>query len=388
VKYRNGLARDPNTGLFRCKFEYRGHQFHRSTHESDREEAKKFIAKLKDALDAELDGKPISSALSVSVHYIFKEWLRVRGPYVSKRHREAVAHDWETVILPAIGKREAATIRTPDAQGILSKVRAERGPHPANTVARHLALVFGWASKEGELIDFVPFKVKQEVVQPKPKPTLSREQVPKFLASFDGTQHAKVAMLAQLYLALRESDALGMRWEWFQQDYSVYMPGDTKAKDAWWIHVDPVLQEELKKLKAEQEAAGIESEWVLPAVRRGSRGKTKGVKPEPGALAPHAPHLARKAIIRAGEAIGVPRLSSHALRRTHATELARQGAPASVIQQALGHKTDRMAKHYVKLAAADVQPWQKKVFGSWQDPGKENSTPNQDAATKRVRKRS
>lgn len=382
--YRDGLAKV--NGVWRCKFEYRGRQIHRSTHESDKEEARKFVGKVKAAIDAELDGQPLSSVVSVSVRFIFEEWRRVRAPYLSERHRAAMVHDWEETILPAIGDREAISIRTPTAQGIISEVRAARGAHPANTVARHLSSVFGWAHRKGELIDYVPFRVEQETIQPRPKPTLSKGQVPQFLASFDGTQHAKVAMLAQLYLNLREGDALGMKWAWFQQDYSVYMPGDTKAKDAWWIHVDPVLQAELRKLKAEQEAAGIQSEWVLPAVREGSRGKTKGKALEGAVLKPHAPHLARKAIIRAGEAIGVPGLSSHALRRTHATELARQGAPASVIQQALGHKTDRMAKHYVKLAAADVQPWQQKVFQSWQDPGTpETKEPAEPVAT-RVRK--
>jgi site-specific recombinase XerC len=55
---------------------------------------------------------------------------------------------------------------------------------------------------------------------------------------------------------------------------------------------------------------------------------------------------------------GVKRLGSHLIRHTYGQNMAQQGATISDIQDALGHESDKMARHYAgearKFAAAEL----------------------------------
>ena len=154
------------------------------------------------------------------------------------------------------------------------------------------------------------------------------EQLDAFLAAVDvrDNLHASVAIRAQLYLGLRESESLNMRWENFSAGMEDYTPTDTKGGEADPIPTRPELLKWIKKCRKKKSGLVIAQ----------PNGK------------PHMKSFTRKHIKRAGAAIGLPGLHSHALRASFATILADGGTGGVQVQQLMRHKDQATTQVYLR----------------------------------------
>jgi len=225
----------------------------------------------------------------------------------------------------------------------------------ANGVHQHMRLIYNWAVAVGKLKE-VPWKLTALKVFRKPKLVLDADKVDAFL---DGVKRARnphvlVAVMSQLYLGLRESEALHMRWEHFGEGLRTLVPGKwsseggfkSKGGEAVALPVPEAMREAILALLP----AGTEipsQGWVLPA--------------EDGL--PHRPKFQRRAITRGGKAAGVPGLTSHRLRGTCATLMARAGVDIFVIQAFLRHESIKTTEQYVEVHSGDLKAAQETLMG-------------------------
>ncbi len=143
-----------------------------------------------------------------------------------------------------------------------------------------------------------------------------------------------------LYLGLREEEALHLKWRGFSEGYKTYTHDDTKGFEAVAL---PVHEEILGLLQFLPK----DSEWVLP---------------QPGLGIPHEGQFTKKAIARAGNAIGVVGLTPHRMRGTCATLMARAGVNAFTIKKALRHKDIATTERYVQMVEDDIREAQAVAF--------------------------
>jgi integrase len=233
---------------------------------------------------------------------------------------------------------KADQVRTRDVNGVVQAYLKGPGPHGrsrtpdgANVVISYLRAVFAYLVEDG-YITRVPFRTKKQKVQVKPRTTLPLNKIQPFLEHIDKNAHLhiRVAVRFMLWCGLRESEALGTRWEWMR-GADRYIPGKTKGKEA----VSLGLSEDLQALLADLPR---ESAWILPG-----KGDT-----------PHAQQFTRKAIERAGVAVGIPGLTPHRLRATYATLLSQTGASVYEVQKLLRHKQLSTTLHYVMTDEASL----------------------------------
>lgn len=356
---------------------------HRSTKATVFEDALSIARKAHAQARRAAEGLPVDT--EILVEDLWKDWWEGTELTLSESHRDRVERDWRLHILPMFTGRKARSITTEDAEDLRTaflaapsqrnahhadaKLRrlqgaAKRAGEPipqalpetdplarsmasANKLLLHFSLVFAWHVQVKKSLAAVPFTVHVKDVQGKPKATLTRELVPSFLANVDarGSLHVQVAVRAELYLPLREREALRLRWEWFSRDLATFQHGERKKKDAPAFPVPADLQGKLHALIPEGQevpTAGL----VLPA--------------EDGQ--PHRQQFTRKAITAAGKALGL-HLTPHSMRHSWATMTARATGSAHLVKDGLGHKTMDQAIDYVKLNTSDLQAAQAQVFG-------------------------
>jgi integrase/recombinase XerC len=333
---------------------------HRSTKAMDPDLALQIAKDWHDTAVAQQQGQPFDSKILVKT--LFSDWYEWAKVNRSEAHRDRVAADWNNHILPYIGDREARSLRDRDAEWLRTKFLSEpskRGEYygkaahkprtieGANKVMRHLRLVFRWGVKWKQALARVPFSVRVETPDEKPKFFLRSEQVKPFLDAVDcGTSlHLKVAIRLMLMLGLRECEALRADWSWFDGALTQVNPFG-KTRNAPPLPVSDSLRSWLLKLLPESKIvpqAGL----ILPATDN----------------CPHRPHFTVKGVERGAKAVGLGgKLSPHRMRGSTATILVRGGAEAHVVQKALRHDLLETSQKYVQLDTTDLAEAYNRAF--------------------------
>ncbi len=361
--------------VYHVNFAVRGQRIHRSTRCMDRPTAELVAKKWYDEAVKQSEGMFVDKGHTVEGIWLL--WWKGTLQTLSESHRNRVERDWRLHILPALGSRPAKSITLGDAEQLrasylgspsLLRPSQKRSISSSNKLMLHLHLVLSWAVENGHL-ERMGFEAKVLPVQEKPKPTLTKALVPRFLEAVDaiGNPHVQVAVRMMVYWALREKEALAARWEWFGPEMADFQHGARKAKDAPRFPVPEDLMRHLVRLrekarKAEQEAAKKEHRPV--------REISGLVMPAADGL-PHRQQYTRKAIQAAGLQVNL-KLGPHSMRHSWATMAARETKNAHLVKDGLGHTTLNMAMKYVKLDTQDLADAQRKMFG---DLAKSRSKP-------------
>ena len=127
-------------------------------------------------------------------------------------------------------------------------------------------------------------------------------------------------------LGLRESEAMGLRWDWFNPEQKTYAVGKAKSRD---IRVVPVPDWLWNMIHAMPKTI---SEWVFPA--------------EDGN--PHRAQFVKKVLQRVCQELGLGNVTQHQLRATFASLHAEAGTPITEIKELLGHKDISTTMIYVE----------------------------------------
>lgn len=237
-------------------------------------------------------------------------------------------------------------------------------PGGANTQLKILTAVVRWAVEEMGWASAIPFDVKKLKlkVQEKPEPVIWPELVPAFLAAVDTVTPPEkpkghkgrslpyspdpdiaLGIRLQLALGLRESEALGVRWEWLDFRTAVYQPGKTKNRRTRIVPMPGWLFELLhfRWLESGCPSFGL----VMPGEE--GKGRARG--------------YTLKHAARAGLAVGIHGLHPHRLRATFATTHFEAGTPISQIQQMMGHKDPSTTMGYIIQRPKDQAEAQDRV---------------------------
>jgi integrase len=322
--FRNGLQKVGDT--YHYCFRIHGQQYKGSTRARDQKTAKKVLeSKRQEALL----GAPLIQAEPPTVSALVKDWLLTHAHITCERHRKGVEIMTRIWLIPVVGDLPIDKV----TQGMILSARsrlleAGRSLSTANHFLRIVKLLWNHAVEMG-YIHAVPFKVKLLRVQKKPRPTVPASKVPEFLAAIDTqsqSPQAAVMLKVMLGMGLRESEVLGMRWEWFDMDNRTYTVGKAKGKEARVIPVPIWLWSAL--LTMPKTLSG----WVFP----GTEGRL------------HHPHYCKRVLRRVATELGLGNLTQHRLRATFASLHAEAGTPITEIQGMLGHKAVTTTMLYIE----------------------------------------
>ncbi|MFN7958730.1 MAG: site-specific integrase [Holophagaceae bacterium] len=323
AKFRNGLGRVGKYWHYCFKVE--GRVFRGSTHVTDHATAEKFLADKR--REAALSTRGLFHRMP-TVRDLLKQWLEVHRTVFSAKHLISVEGCMRLWVLPRLGDRRIDMVTTQDMLDARQRILdAGRSPLTANLMVRTVRLLWGFAIKLGYL-DSRPFQVEQIKVQQTPRPTVPATALTDYLAEIDRSRNPHVSVMVRVIigLGLRESEVLGMRWEWFDPGQRTYCVGKSKTKTSRTLPVPQWVWEFIERMPRAL------SPWVFPA--------------EDGT--PHRPAFLHKPLARAAKKLGLGRVSAHRLRATFASLHAEFGTPITEIQGMLGHRCIQTTMIYVE----------------------------------------
>lgn len=326
TKFKNGLAKHPSGHYHYC-IRLNGQQYKGSTRATDLATARVFLEQRRRQIVLEECGVRRIPFLA----QLRDEWLRIHKAVFSTKHWrdvETVSRLW---ILPTIGNRRIDRITSGDALWLRSHMlEAGRSPVTVNDMLKILKLLGNFAIKQG-YIKQLPFRVQFLRVQKKPRPILGTTNTKQFLALVDQSarnSHIPIMLRVMIGLGMRESEVLGMRWEWFDIERCTYTVGKAKGKEARVLPIPDWLRLAIHAMPKTL------SEWVFPA----EDGK------------PHRPQFCRKVLQRVCKKLKLGNITQHRLRATFASLHAEAGTPITEIQGMLGHKNIATTMIYVETS--------------------------------------
>lgn len=263
-------------------------------------------------------------------------WLRDHKTVFSRKHWsdvESVSRVW---LLPVLGSKKIDRIQTQDVSRLRSRMLGEgRSPVTTNDALKILKLLCRYALKLGHIRE-IPFRVEFLKVQRKPRATIPGFRLGEFLATVDQearNPHVRLILRVMIGLGLRESEALGMRWEWLDPENRTYTVGRAKGKEARVLPVPDWLWQAIQGMATHHHPETL-SPWCFPA--------------EDGR--PHRSQLCTKVLRRVCIQLGLGNVTQHRLRATFATLHASAGTPLPEIQGMLGHKKIETTMIYIETS--------------------------------------
>ena len=330
--FQNGLKKVGR--VWHYKFKMHGELHHGSTRCESIQDARRIL----DALKSEKAKQPFGLSEPPTVKVVYEAYCRDRATHIEKTSMISFKSTISHWVLPLIGHLRVDRIKAEDLAEIERVYLAttlpngkshSRGGMKATMIATRTLL--NHAVKSG-LVTALPVKVRLAKIQQRPIQAISGKQLTKFLATVEAMkgipEQVALAIAMMLLMGLRISEAVGMRWEWFDPDLEFYTPGKTKGKEAEAIPVVPHLAQKLKVWRATcevlWEAKGMP---IPPWVFHGRSGEPQGKT------------FATGWIRQAAEMLKMPgQWSPHKLRASCATILNELGVNAFTIQKILRHK--------------------------------------------------
>lgn len=214
-------------------------------------------------------------------------------------------------------------------------------PSTVNHWLRILKLLVNWAVRR-KILPSLPWTVPMLKVQKRPRPMLPLATAMTWFREVDRasrrTPGVAIAVRLMFGIGLREMEAAGARWEWFDWQRSTYTPGVTKGREAEAVPVPEWLMEYLTPLR---EAEGLVAPRALGRML-------------PIGYARHAMQAANAKCLTMG-------ITPHRLRGTFATLLSEQGVPVQTIQAILRHKSPLTTMAYLEKNMATAARGQRGI---------------------------
>lgn len=254
-------------------------------------------------------------------------WLEVHRPIVSIKHLASI-DTFRRLHMYRLGSKTIDDIGTKDVETARNEHLVTHRPASANHWLRVLKLLSLWAVDHG-VMAALPWKVAMLKLQKRPRAILPLDVTRAWFEAIDkATRRAPAAATAvrmMFGLGLREGEAAGARWEWFDWERKTYTPGITKGREAEPVPVPNWLTD---YLTPHRRADG------LVAPRRDGT--------------PFPPGFARTAMRAANATCGLKGITPHRLRGTFATLLSEAGVPIQTIQAVLRHKHPMTTMAYLE----------------------------------------
>jgi len=306
-----------------------GQRCHGSTKAKDLATARIVMdQKRRDLIYGQLDLKPKSHP---PLNEIWETWWSTAQGSFSKHYLVSAECRYRRWIEPRIGTIRVDQIKTEAVLGVRAhQLRSGSSERYANNTLELIRTLVRFAIRLGHL-EKMPFQVKPLRIQKRPHPVVPLIQVRQFLEAADQVAEnpqVSVILWVLLGLGMREGEALGMRWEWFDLENQTYTVGKAKGKEARVLPVPDWLWSKLSSLPR------YEAGWVFPALDG----------------EPHHSGFCKKALKRICTQLGLGNVTQHCLRATFASLHSAIGTPLADIQGMLGHKSVTTTMIYVETS--------------------------------------
>ncbi|MGH9745207.1 MAG: tyrosine-type recombinase/integrase [Candidatus Acidiferrales bacterium] len=282
--------------------------------------------------------QPRLQAVLTLEDFVTNEWMPVVLPTL--KHSTAMQYGFicKSHVLRELGQLRICDLSRECLQAFLSaKVRAglswETIAHIRNVANKILdsAVEWGYASTNVARLTKLPRRPPR-----KPRPFLTRDQINKLLCEL--REPVRTIALLLVVTGVRIGEILALRWGRvdlengiLQVREAVYDGHFGTPKTSSSVADLPLGPEMLAALKRHRQR--IES-WPHPEELVFSNRSGGSLNPK---------NLLRRVLYPACEKAGVPRISWHALRHSHATLLAAQGESPKLIQAQLRHSSVQLA---------------------------------------------
>jgi len=306
-----------------------GQRAHGSTKATDLTTARRVMEeKRRDLLHDQLK---LTKRVPPTLNQVWESWWEANQTAFSRSYLVTAECRYRRWIKPEIGLTRVDRLSSENILSIRSRqLDSGLSPRYANNTLELARTLCRYAMRNGHM-DGLPFTVKFLRIQKKPRVTIPAPVFMKFLKAIDHgarNPHIPVILRAMIGLGLRESEALRMRWEWFNPSQKTYVVGKAKGKEARVLPVPDWLWDSIHALPQGR------SEWVFPA----EDGK------------PHRPQFCKKPLQRVCQVLGLGNVTQHRLRATFASLHAEAGTPITEIQGMLGHKNIQTTMIYVETS--------------------------------------
>lgn len=309
-------------------------------------------------------GKVKGQAEARALEIVNETKARANGSYVPTL--KELRRDWLAVNASEVSIGHWNNVNTWDSQG-LDKFKIDRLTNEVVELARGKfragkgragekrsdATVAGWMRTLNLLMGFAiarkilfskPYDIAIPRPQKKPKKILPVAMVKAWVECVDRhTRNPQVGTATRLMagLGLRESEALGARWEWMDWEARTYTPGRivgrkfiTKGKTAVPVDVPAWLFDYLLELRGETPRMGLIIPW-------------KTLKD--GTEIPHPATFTRAAMRAANVEMKTPGVTAHRLRGTWITHLLRRKTPLREVQEMARHAEESTTNSYYEI---------------------------------------
>jgi integrase len=310
------------------------HSFRGTKREAERECAR-LITEMADQVYVERDRKSLNQFLDAWE----TDWVPVN---VSPRTAERYSELLRLYVRPRLGDKPLQAIRPEDLNGLCADLHHRLAPLSVRQVYRLLHRIFGHALKWGAVKRNVVSLVDSPKVPHSEAAALLTSEVPQMFAALRGTPLFSVAVVA-LGTGLRRGELLALRW----QDADL---------DAGVLRVERSLEQTRKGLrfKSPKSARSRRNVTLAPAVVAELRNCWKAAlelrlalgqgRPPSDALVfcgwdgtPIRPTSLSDRFGIAMKKAGLPRITLHSLRHTHASQLIASGMDVVTVSRRLGH---------------------------------------------------
>ena len=268
-----------------------------------------------------------------------RDWAATNvSPKTAERYSELLRMH----VRPALGDKRMQAIRAEDLNKLYADLHDKIAPRTIKHAHRLLHRIFGHANKWGNIKRNVIALVDSPKVPPTEAAVLQATEIPHMFAALRGREFYPIAVLA-LGTGMRRGELLALRW----QDVDL---------DSGSLRIERSLEETGKGLrfKPPKSARGRRSISLAPAVISELRAHWRaqqeqrlalglGKSPAEGLVfakyngAPFSPDRLSGDFARATKAAGLPHVTLHTLRHTHASQLIAAGIDILTISRRLGH---------------------------------------------------
>lgn len=299
------------------RFEIGGHEYTGSTRATDKATAQVVLEKIRRETVLGEHGIRKAPTLKAAA----EAWAHAKRATASAQHLRASAY--ALAALAPLHKVTLERLTNPRVEEWLAQYLEDHKPASANQVLRYLKVWCRWAMAAG-YFQRMPYDLKPVRWQQAPRPVLKPAQVVEFFRAVNRGnilgRPLRCAVRVMLATGMRESEVLGMRWEWLDFEAGTYTVGKAKGKRNRVIPVP---------------AWALEPLLILP--------RTVSGLVFPG----HKQGWLRQAMDRAGADLGLD-LSNHRLRASFATLHHAAGTPLAELQGMMGHQHISTTRGYVE----------------------------------------
>ncbi len=335
---------NPATGQYRRRWVQAG---------TRRGDAEKLLAEL---VKRSHRGETVVSEKLTLGQYLTERWLPVQEARLRKSTHDAYRRNIELHVIPALGKRPLDQLSPEDIDlfyaALLKSGRKKRpgekgpakglAPKTVHNIHVMLNKALSDAARKGTVVRNVVALADAPSLQARKRPEIKAWEIDQLVRFLDAIAPHRMApaFYFAAHTGMRRGEVLGVRWRDLDLDAGRVSVRQALVSVAYEVSISDV------KTGTSRRTIDIDDD-VIQALKDWHKARTEerdGIEPSPDDLVfvkadgtSMHPDIFSQLFDRTVAKIGVPAISLHDLRHTHATLLLKAGVNVKVVSERLGH---------------------------------------------------